>query len=530
MKGSKEHFSLGFSLRRLPAVLAGLVCLVGPTRLLGGTTEGKRDMLSYRIELGYEAYVAGQTVPLLLTLTHQDTAAIELPDPSRFPAEQPTYRLTGPAFEEGRTFSYRSAFSDRADPAATASEPIRIEPGEIWQGRVALDSLTDLSLPGAYRVESSLNWQDRVISSAPVEFTIEPLQAQSISAGFGPIPNTGSCEGECAFLQHGHGAPRMMVFRFTEKRPDIREISQYRMATRAAVGSEAAETACPRTTTSWGQADTHWVVWRKGRFLCGLIDSEQTPYQVELPTGPLSLVRPPLQTPDGCVDSLALEQDHHTLSLVRFRKAFLDKSQGARLLWTVPLPARPQAITAAAAPPGGEDTRHVGFVVQNAHGIKMYHSRYHRDGALEPFQSVEIPHVRLVPHSDPALTVSGNGVAKLSVLIIRNPDMHTVGAVETIFRSGGIKPETSTLSAGQLAAAPLGGAILYAEDEKGITTRMAAFVCHDNEVLIWREGHSLLPSLTKGRPITPLILIPGKQAAYLVYPDSERGLAVEPAG
>src|SRR5262249_8011053 len=156
-----------------------------------------------------------------------------------------------------------------------------------------------------------------------------------------------------------------------------------------------------------------WVLWRAGKIAYAQLNIAEAPYRCELPEEPERLVMPPLQPHREPVEVLALSRGG-ALTLIRFGE---DEAE-TQIVWNAQLPVRPQSITAALAPRRRRSERHVAFVAQqDPDVIEIFHARYTREGALEPFRSFRIQAAGLIPETNCALFVNAEGIAYVSFAI-----------------------------------------------------------------------------------------------------------------
>jgi hypothetical protein len=226
---------------------------------------------------------------------------------------------------------------------------------------------------------------------------------------------------------------------------------------------------------------------------------------------------------------LALGASGKELRLARFTK------DEGKLGWSAALPAAPEMAAAALGPQGKGSARHVVFASHTEQGIAVFHSRYTRDGALEPFRSVRFeprdqegkPLVpRLMAGTTPALYVDGKGGAWAAFLALAGEEALRL---EAHFSEGMLGPHADVQATplAPLDARPVGGALLYADDKGGSIARRELVLLLEGGKLVELKGGALQEVRVAGPVTAPILLAPGRNASYILC-NSTRGLYFEP--
>jgi hypothetical protein len=474
-------------------------------------------MLKYETSLDYPDYALHEAIPLRIRLNNCGTSAIVLPDPSRYPSPQPTYRLFGPDFPEGRTFTRQSAFSN-VDAARFPVKQIQIEPGGTWSGNVPLTLMSNPAVVGEYRLESQLEWQGMMLTSVPLHFQIKPLRIRSAHLAYGSVSPVLGREGRAVLLHAEEDRCRILSMRFQETRPNFAETSVRNPATVACAGRFATDPATPMLNVPFATEMLNWVLWREQKTVYAQLNIAEAPYRCELPEEPERLVTPPLQPHGEPVEVLTLSR-RGVLTLIRFGE---DESE-TQILWNVQLPAPPQSITACLAPRKRGSARHVTFVAQqDAEVIDVFHTRYTRDGAPEPFRSFRILGAGLIPETNCALFVNAERMAFVSIAVAKDEGGKRCRLLEVVFPPSDKPGLLETSAIFEMATAPQHGAILYADIRGGMPRCEAVFLDQEHHLYKWNPSEGIRRARAEGTPTTPLLLVPGNDFTYILICDHNR--------
>ena len=480
-------------------------------------------MIEYEVSPARSEYVSGEEVQITVRIANRRAVPIEVPDPEMRASVQPVHRLTGPARAEGVAFTNCRVLPDGSAQAAAGQKLIAIQPGATWTGQFSLNSLTDVSTPGEYRLTSKLEWEDVQAESKESNFRVEPLRLSSVHIGLGTRPLE-AAEGGGAFIQRGDGSSQIYSFTFKEMRPAIGEAQVDTPIRRFAAGANATDIAVPWRRAPFFNEMLKWIVWREGRSVKALSDAAERPVSLDLPADLARLVLPPLKATDGPVEVLAVSRDGTRLFLAEFTGQ-MGEEGSAKLVWSGALPERPAGITAALASDAAGSYRHVAFVAERPQGFEIFHGQYKPGGPPPSFRSVRIGTGRLLPGAEPALFVEPDGRARVGVLALAAGDKPAAELVEAVFGEGAVE-EPRPVRLGELPGKPTGGALLYADKQGALTRRDAVIAVEGNRLLKMDADRKLIP-VTPGTPTNPILLAPGKQTSYILCIDPARGLYME---
>jgi hypothetical protein len=349
---------------------------------------------------------------------------------------------------------------------------------------------------------------------------------ESVDLGMGTRPLDHG-EGEGAVILRSARSRALYTAKFLEEEPEISEANFDRPIRRLELGPTATDVLVPWKNGPFFNELIRWVVWREGRSVKALATPSETPLSLELPFEPALLVRPALKTKDGPVEVLVLSRDRGELHLVRFAGASWNQSQG-ELVWSAPLPARPQGITTAFGPGATGSERHVAFTARGEHGIVLFHARYSENGPLGPFASVSVEGVRLLDQAAPAVFVEADGTALMSALALSGEKGQTCSLVEARFTADGRSPGAARVDRlGDLPGNAFGGALLYVEARGALKRREAVIALEDHRLFKMTASKQLTGVTTRGVPTSPILLTPGEHSTYILLTDPARGLHLE---
>jgi hypothetical protein len=262
----------------------------------------------------------------------------------------------------------------------------------------------------------------------------------------------------------------------------------------------------------------NWVLWREEKTVYAQLNIAEAPYRYELPEEPERIITPPLQPHREPVEVLTLSRGG-ALTLIRFG----EEEAETQIVWNSQLPVPPQSIIAALAPRRRQSERHVAFVAQqDSDVIDIFHTRYTREGAPEPFRSFRIQAGRLIPETSCALFVNAEGVAYVSIAVAKDEGARQCGLLEVVFPATDRPALLEASPIYEMASAPQCGAILYADVRAGMPRREAVFLDQDQHLYKWNPSEGMKHVRTQGTPTTPLLLVPGNDFTYILMNDDGR--------
>jgi hypothetical protein len=504
-----------------------------PSRVLPQQTEptqGVKNMILYEVSPVRSDYMCGEEVQIRVEITNNGATPLEIPDASMAAASQPTHWLTGPGYPERVPFTNHMRLTADAGPSVASGQNLMtIPPGGRWTDLFALDAVVDVSQPGEYHLGSKLEWSQVNVQSKEHSFTIHNAQHQSIGVGQGVRPFQSS-EGEGAFIQQSGDARQLYAFSFREMRPSIGEARLEKPIHRCAVGPTATDVAVPWRNTPFFDELIQWIVWREDQTVKMLANNSERPLSLDIPGGLSGFVHPPLKTFGNPVEVLGLSQGMKEVSLITFPHPSPDgETLSARIEWQMRFPEKPSEIIAALAQPSLNNVRHIAFAVQRTQGIAVFHASYGEGGKPTAFESVELVTGKMLVNAPLAMFVDGEGIAHVSVLLVTDEQKHSCAVAEARFdRDGKPFPKMIVTALGALPGMLEGGAQIYVDKEGKIERHEVVIAVEGHRLFHLSKSGEMVPVSVAGNPTNPMLLVPGKQASYILYFDSSRGLYFEP--
>jgi hypothetical protein len=492
-----------------------------------GNEKGTHAMVSLEVKPDHDEYIAGEEITIQVAIDNMGPDAVEIPDPEHYASTQPTYGIIGPSFPSGKLFSNRSLAEEQGTGAADIPEvaAVRIEAGGAWRGGFQLGPLLGQLLPGEYRLRSVLNWQAARAQSQDKRFRIKPAEIRSVAVGIGTRP-LDSAEGNVVIFNGNAASTTLLAFGFNETRPDIGEITANAPIAQATIGANARDAATPWKNEPYYKDLVQWTVWREGREIKSISDAGGKPDSLTLPVDPVQIVHPPFKLHRRPIEVLVTGADKQ-LYLCTFPDFSERGRPGLSIAWHVPLPAAPAGITAALAPEGRNDAKHVAMAAKLEQGFEIWHAGYQGTGLPSPFRAVRVPQMRLVEAVPPAMMVGVDGTAHVTVMAIESDGSYA--AVEVRFSgSGGPSGEPAVERLGSLPATVTGGTFLYVDKAGRLLRRDVAVNVAGHGVMRWRQSDGWK---AKGMTLPdkmPVILVPGAAYSYVLGVNSGNGFFFEP--
>jgi hypothetical protein len=420
----------------------------------GGAVHAKRIQgATMKIEaaLARQRFASGETIAVTVRITNDGAAAIEIPQIHSNRNGQPTYTVTGPAYPQGKTFSFRSAVL--GESTAVPADTTAIEPGQSTQEEIPLDQLVRLVEPGTYTLTADLEWNGSKSHSSPVTFTIEPSSIRACELLTGPgQANTTMFRAFC--LQAPAAGPtgvQVALFRYHNQLETLTRMSLGNHSTPA----DGAETIfAPWLGFQPGPgAPSPRPVYQAGSRLAILSFRETGGQAITLPFSP-QVVRPALASSDGDQDLFVVDNQGRRLALLRFarqrearqkielpaqptpptsesgtkqpkrllpREALASKpgAKRPRLLWTMSLPSAITNGRAVLAP--DSESRHAVLVADDAAGTRVVLADAGDGSKVVGTSTVNIPGLHVRANSEPALRIDTTGRARAAVILESDP-------------------------------------------------------------------------------------------------------------
>jgi hypothetical protein len=527
MNYSKKNKKLVLTLSTLLAVI---IFCVGYCKTELTSKQGTKSMIILKVVPERQNYIIGEEIQFVIKISNKYTRSIEIPDPTKLSSPQPEYSITGPEYPSGKTFSLSSLSREKGginnDPSSVPT--IKIEPDSTWEDILPLSSLISFTLPGEYKISSSIKSDTITTESPECTFYISKLDLQTVFLGLGTRPLEEG-EGEGAFIQKSTDAAYLYSFVFKEVRPDIGETEIISLINRLKLSSDVKDIIVPWRNSPFFNEMIRWIVWRENKNIRALNNISLEPLSFELQEEPAYLVKPALKTTDGKTEVLIVSKDQKEISLVSINGGDNEPGKSGKLIWKIPLPYKPTEIICALASPSLNNERHVAFVIHRANEIEIFYTQYHEASSPVPFQSVKLENAKMLVNSPLVMFVDDEGKVFISVIVVTDEKSHTCALAEAeINREGKPIGKIKLMNIGSLPDVLTGGSILYVEKE-GKFERRDIVIATESQGLYWSNGVSeLRPVSVSGSPTKPILLCPGKDVSYILYAEPNRGLYFEP--
>lgn len=393
---------------RLAALVAVAIVVSG-----GAARAGGGDGVKLTAELERPRCLVGEGLSLRVIVENGGTTSLELPDPFHARNWQPTYEVRGPQHPGGVVFSHRSVRADELGPPGGDPVLTRLEPGQRLEGEVPLLEWCPLEVPGEYEVRVRLEWQGTRAEAAPLTFSLErPRVGAAVLATDPGGSKLLWCAWTHAPAQATGARLQDLVARYE------RDGLEPAPSTPTSVELPADAQLLPvEANFDRSEVMFRWRAWVEGGALvAGAPTPEPHVARLELEDR-VTPVRPALMPPDGTLDVFVVHPDGD-VSLVRFPAPHADLTVAAPTeVWRVRRRAAPVAATACLPREGAAGPRHLLLVDQDAEGLVL--ELLTCEGTRPPAggRTVRERGARLVPGSQPALRVDGDGVPEAALVI-----------------------------------------------------------------------------------------------------------------
>lgn len=470
------------------------------------------------LQLAKTQIAAGEGLSLDVTVHNDGPSPVEIPDPFNAYNWQPAYTITGPAYPQGFTFSFRSQIRKDPRPSPPGVDPalMQLGPREEVMSEVPLSDWVKLRVPGRYTLVARLDWQGLAAVSNTVVFDVEPFTL--VSVGLGVDAGTESVRDLwVGWLRESQGARVLGESVFYERRPDLGEVDRRSVQAAFRVGAEANDVLVPYTNYDRKEPLTFWRAWREGTAIFAHLAGATQPERVDL--GPLPmLLRPALMTERGELDVYALAGESNELLCARFRAGGPPGlARGAKL------PGRFLSGRAALSPRSAGSARHLVVTTVDDDGtLLLHHVAAGAGGDLNKVHSISLRGVAPLLNSRPGLIVDSRGRARVALLAETDAEERRFALVEVTFDpTDPARPEPHITDKGALPR-PLWSACASFVVSPGEHERV------DWVVLL--EGGDIVSSFSGGAAVPlglqlafPLEILSMAKGAYVLALDPEEG-------
>jgi hypothetical protein len=527
----------------LLALLTGLATPIPGATARGKSVHSERTQgakMKIEAALARQRFASGETIAATVRITNDGTAAVEIPEIHSNQNWQPTYTVTGPAYPQGKTFSFHDAVWGEGVPSDAKADTAPIAPGQTKQEVIPLDQMVRLVEPGTYTLTADLVWAGAEAHSSPVTFTIEPSAIRSCQIVVGPgmarstMLSAYCLQGPAA----GPSATQVAMFRYNEQHDALARMS----LNHHSIPSEGAESlVAPWLGYAQGPGKpSPRPVYQAGSRLAILAFEETGGPGITLPFNP-QVVRPALASAKGEQDLFVVDNLGKRLALVRFAREgdpgdedeaeppaqptpppeepgkkvarklppqpppAKPAAKRPRLLWTMSLPASITNGRAALAAPGASESRHAVLVADDPAGTRLLLADAGDGSKVSGISSVNLPALHVRASSEPCLHVDAKGRARAAVILESAPRPDgslNISLAEVTWEARRATPHVEIALLAKLPAAPRAAAVTYSVSARG-EHRAWVLITADGELMTGAPGLQRL----QGTPTLPLDLL-----------------------
>jgi hypothetical protein len=482
-------------------------------------------MLTFRVAALKQAYVAGESFRLELTLENRGDTAVRVPHPARPTSWEPVYLVITADNELHGVFDPRRKLHgpSMALPSPSEATLLEIGPGQTWSDVIRVDGLIGLTKAGVYRIRGILRWEGIHAESNTVSFTFEELRLNGVGHGF-----WGNPPGSSIFFVWLHRREQGQVLfqnYFHEGHGDDGGVRSSDVIRYAEVGPEASGPFTQNTHHALGERLFHWAFFRDGEDLVALDSLTRERATFPLDAGE-TIVAPAFMDRDGTADVCTLARapgGRSRLRTIRFVSPLARGPQPGRQLVAHELPGEALLAATAAERPDGSGLRHAAAVVLDGHvGVIVHHLAMDPGGAMERVEPRTLEwRTELEALGDaPAAMIAGEGgVLRLGFVLRDKRRARACVLFEATFGGeGGFRA-----SEFELPSAPIAARIGYFEGAGGRIR---------GECLIWTEDSRVYAVSGGGVRVVrervaegePRVLVVLGDASYLLMASPLRGL------
>jgi hypothetical protein len=482
-------------------------------------------MIHFTLEPRKPTWLAGARVVVTGRIENAGPDACELPNPMFRTSTQPEYRLVRP---DGTVVSFApNSNAPQLGPRSQAPL-LRLEPGEAWEGEVALNDLVSLHDPGRYALEASIDWSGSQARAAAASFEVTAVAYERMAASVA-LGADGSLGREILLLQRSGGGPVTMI-----EGPLLEQIAGDALAYGPAPVNPMERGALPRDTTEIlapfanYDSSTELSRWIAGRSTAALHvgrDDGSAIVDIALPD-PAGRVLTPLATKDLTLTvPVVLGGDAPALTM-----AFVSSRGGTTtsspLTNVAALPHAPVAAASALGPESAGSPAIVATIGHTPTGSHCVVLTVDRRGTVVGRIEHAIDGMFVVPAAGVWRAADGRVFCGFLASTTASDGTHPLHFVELIFDGDMIRQGNASGPIGVDVTAAQEGQVAYFEPIGGSVTRA-----------VWireRDGNSIVrvdtaPARRRQGPASPVALVPGTGHWYLVHFDDRGHIAVDEA-
>lgn len=415
-----------------------------------------------------ERFLLGENVSVELTLTNTGAAPIQVPKLRSTLNTQPVYRLTGPGFPDGVSFTYREVKLPPEERGAGSETPETrtLRPGEVLQAGFRLNQLKPLDRAGLYTLSARIEWGGWAAASEAKTFVMENSSFEQASIG---VDLFSSSTRSLRVVWTSRADARHVIGEsfLYEKRPDLGEAGVTGSRIIHEVGSDATEPFCPWTNYDRSDGEGGWHGWREGSRLFAIAMGEEKPQSSDLGSDKVKLVRPALMLRNGEMDVFYLSPDGRTLRMVRFHTPGDGPARPPELAWTVDLPEPVVSARAAIGRESAGGRRIVTLLSQQGTRIAVRLARI-QDARAEVSDPILIKDANALPESEPGAVIAADGTIHVAAVFTRDAGRKEAAMLEARFPAttgGAVNVQVKPLGTLESALASTG--VAYSVTEPG---------------------------------------------------------------
>ncbi len=488
----------------------------------------RRSGVKLELTIPRDRFLLGESISVGIRLENTGAATAEVPKLKSMENTQPVYRIEGPSFPTGASFTMREAVL-AGEPGAlgAAGQPstLLLSPGQATETGFKLNERMAVEEPGEYRLSASIDWQGRSAEAAPVQFRLERATYLDASLGVDFAATSSRMVRAVWIAQTDSGRVLGETFQY-ENRPDLAEVRTTGTRIITPVGPAASHPFCPWTNFDRGDAASAWHGWQEDTRLLAIAMGESRAQEFDLGSDKATVVRPALLSRDGNMDVLVIDASRRSLQLIRFFAPIEgEPRKSPARLWRTDLTEDVEAAHAAIGPEREGGSRLVILASQTARNIALRLLRVTTQGAQLQSQLV-VENGFLIPRSEPGLTIAQDGSAKAALLFARDPERRVLAIADVSVPKAGGNGSLVTTELGKVASQPVAAASVFRATPAGQDTRSWFAGLADGGVVGGGRSPQRIEGITQPRAVDFLRL---SVASYVLVIDPTRGPTLHPA-
>ncbi len=174
----------------LSTLLVVIIFCVGYCKTELTSKQGTKSMIILKVFPERQNYIIGEEIQLVIQISNKYTHLIAIPDPTKLSLPSTgiyNYRSGDPS---GKAFSLSSLSQEKGgiNNGQSNVSTIKIEPDSTWEDIIPVSSLILFTLPGEYKISSSIKSDTITTESPECTFNISKLDLQTAYLGLGTRP------------------------------------------------------------------------------------------------------------------------------------------------------------------------------------------------------------------------------------------------------------------------------------------------------------------------------------------------------